>query len=371
MTAVAGGLPAMAIASRLEQLRERVAGQELDALVVSGRANVRYLTGFSGSAGTLLLLPGGTVLLTDGRYETQAAEQLAASGVDARVEVAPAARQAQVAAGLVTPEVGVVGLEAAHVSWATQQAMAAQWFPDVELVATVGVVEGLRRVKDEGEIARIARAATIADEALAALRAELDGAPTEREFALALEVEMSRRGADGPSFETIVASGPNSAKPHHRPSNRPIAPGEPVVVDFGAKVDGYCSDMTRTVWVDELAPSMRPVLAAVAASQAAGVAAVAAGVEASAVDRACRRVIGDAGWADRFVHGTGHGVGLDIHEAPSVASTSLDTLREGHVVTVEPGVYLPGLGGVRIEDTVVVTEAGCYPLTTAPKDHSD
>jgi Xaa-Pro aminopeptidase len=180
---------------------------------------------------------------------------------------------------------------------------------------------------------------------------------------------MRQLGASAPSFETIVASGPNAAMPHHRPGARTIQAGEPVVLDFGARFDGYCSDMTRTVWVGKLAdPELRRAVDVVLESQAAGVAAVQAGVDCAEVDKVCREVIANAGWGDLFVHGTGHGVGLDVHEAPSVAATSTDTLQVGHVVTVEPGVYLPGLGGVRIEDTVVVTEAGCRSLTSTPKD---
>jgi Xaa-Pro aminopeptidase len=187
--------------------------------------------------------------------------------------------------------------------------------------------------------------------------------------ALALEVEMRRAGASGPSFDTIVAAGPNGAKPHARPSSRRIEPGELVVIDFGAVVDGYCSDMTRTVCVGEPASATaRRMVEVVTASQRAGVAAVGAGVTGKAVDQVCRAVISEAGWADAFVHGTGHGVGLEIHEAPRVSSASTDTLASGHVVTVEPGVYLPDEGGVRIEDTVIVTDNGCSPLTRAPKD---
>jgi Xaa-Pro aminopeptidase len=181
---------------------------------------------------------------------------------------------------------------------------------------------------------------------------------------------MRRLGADGPSFDTIVASGPNGAMPHHRAGERRINEGDLVVIDFGALVDGYHSDMTRTLMVGEPSETQHRMLAAVAASQAAGVAAVRAGVEASAVDEACRTVLRDVGWEDAFVHGTGHGVGLDIHESPRVAANAAGSLADGHVVTVEPGVYLAGHGGVRIEDTVVVTAEGSRTLTLAPKDHT-
>jgi Xaa-Pro aminopeptidase len=212
-------------------------------------------------------------------------------------------------------------------------------------------------------------AAAAADHALAQVRPMLLDRPEEREVALALEFEMRRAGATGPSFESIVAAGPNGAKPHARPSARRVEPGELVVIDFGAVVDGYCSDMTRTACVGEPATATaRRMVEVVAESQRAGVAAVAAGVSGKMVDETCRAVIAEAGWADAFVHGTGHGVGLEIHEAPRVSSASTDTLAPGHVVTVEPGVYLPDQGGVRIEDTVIVTEGGCRPLTHASKE---
>src|SRR3546814_134128 len=188
-------------------------------------------------------------------------------------------------------------------------------------------------------------------------------------FARALDAEMRRLGADDISFETIVASGPNGSRPHHTPGPRVVERGDLVVIDFGALVDGYHSDMTRTVAVGGLAAldhEQRRMLDVVTASQAAGVAAVRAGAAVSVVDEACRAVIAEAGWADAFVHGTGHGVGLDIHESPRVSGTSTASLADGHIVTVEPGVYLPGIGGVRVEDTVVVTSTGCRRLTRAP-----
>ena len=345
-------------------------GDGADALLVTSLTNIRYLTGFTGSAGMLFVLADGAVLITDGRYERQAADQVEAAGAGVEVSVAPAVGQRERAAKLVGRYgVGRLALEAAHVSWARQRSFAAEWVPSTERVATTGLVEQLRMVKDDAELERLDAAAAIADAALAEVRSHLGDGLTEAEFGRRLDFQMREMGANGPSFETIVASGPNGAKPHHRPSDRVIGRDEPVVLDFGALFDGYCSDMTRTVWVDRIADAeLRRAYRVVRESQAAGVAAVRAGATCADVDRACREVIADAGWADRFVHGTGHGVGLDIHEAPSVAATSTDTLVAGHVVTVEPGVYLPGLGGVRIEDTVVVTGDGCRPLTSTAKD---
>jgi Xaa-Pro aminopeptidase len=358
----------MDVSARMPRLRQAI-GPEASLLVTSLK-NVRYLTGFTGSAGMLFVFPASAVLLTDGRYETQANRQLADAGADVSVSIAPVAGQRDRAVALVADgSARVLGLEAAHVSWARQRTLAGDWFPDVELEPTVGLVEQLRAVKDEAEVDRLLAAAQIADQALERSRPMLDTSPTEEEFGRTLDYEMRHLGAAGPSFETIVASGPNGAMPHHRPGPRSVERGEPVVLDFGAMVDGYCSDMTRTVWVDRLAEAdLRRAYDVVLEAQAAGVAAVRAGVACAEVDAACREVIGAAGWGDRFVHGTGHGVGLDIHEFPSVGATSTDTLVAGHVVTVEPGVYLPGLGGVRIEDTVVVTDGGCRPLTSTPKD---
>jgi Xaa-Pro aminopeptidase len=239
--------------------------------------------------------------------------------------------------------------------------------PELELVPTEQLVERLRAIKDDAEVARIRAACAIADEALAEVLPGLHDAPSERQFALNLEWAMRARGATGTSFDTIIASGPNGSKPHARPTDRAIQSGELVVIDFGCIVDGYCSDMTRTVSVGDPGPDARRVWDVVAASQRAGRDAVRAGVTCASVDRASRAVIEDAGWGPSFAHGTGHGVGLEIHEAPRVSASSDGTLEPGHVVTVEPGVYLPGTGGVRIEDTVVVTSDGATALTEFPK----
>lgn len=367
MIAMLPTLPAMDVAGRLPRLRAGFGDAGIDGLLVTRLSNVRYLTGFTGSAGMVLVTSNDALLVTDGRYQDQSAEQVAESGAPARVGVGTTqARQRELLAEAAA-EIGRLGLEAHGVSWAQQRSFG-EWFPDAELVPTEHLVEAFRMVKDPGEVARVRAACAIADDALAATLPMLKDRPSEREFALRLEFAMRERGASGNSFDPIVASGPNGAKPHARPSDRTIAPNELVVIDFGCIVDGYCSDMTRTVSVGDPGPDARRLWDTVLTSQRAGRAAVAVGVECAAVDKACREIIDDAGWGDAFVHGTGHGVGLEIHEDPRVASTSSGTLAPGHVVTVEPGVYLPGVGGVRIEDTVVVTDDGPVALTEFPKD---
>jgi Xaa-Pro aminopeptidase len=359
-------LPAMDVAGRVERLRPLLAEDLVDGLIVTALTNVRYLTGFTGSASVVVVTPDELVLVTDGRYSEQAAEQVMASGAPARLEITATEQKRIVADALAGA--ARIGLEADHVTWGAQRRYETEWFAGKALVATSGLVEHLRRTKDEGELARMEAAAAVADAALAELRPWLLTGPTEAEFAFELDAAMRRLGATRPSFETIVASGPNGARPHARPSGRRITEGDLVVLDFGAVVDGYCSDMTRTVAVGEVDQTSRRMLDVVTAAQAAGVAAVRPGVDAVDVDAACRAVIAEAGWGDAFTHGTGHGVGLDIHEAPRVGTTSDATLAVGDVVTVEPGVYLPAHGGVRVEDTVVVTPEGCRPLTHSTKD---
>ncbi|MCU1456819.1 MAG: Xaa-Pro aminopeptidase [Actinomycetia bacterium] len=362
-------LPPMRTGARIGRLRDAMESTtDVDALLVTRMPNIRYLTGFTGSAGVVLVTRDEVVFVTDGRYRTQAAEQLDAAGVDARVAItATGSNQREILAGALA-EAGAprLGLEAHGVTWAQQRTFA-EWFPGSELVPTEHVVEGLRIIKEPEEIARIRAACAVADDALAELLPLLAERPTEQEFAIALERAMRDRGASGNSFDPIVAAGPNGAKPHARPSTRPIERGELVVIDFGCIVDGYCSDMTRTVSVGEPTSEARHMWDVVVESQQLGRDAVREGVTAAAVDEACREVIVAAGWGEAFAHGTGHGVGLEIHEDPRVAATSSATLAVGHVVTVEPGVYLPGIGGVRIEDTLVVTDSGSDPLTLAPK----
>jgi Xaa-Pro aminopeptidase len=360
----------VSVAGRLERLRPLLDDSGVDALLVTELTNVRYLCGFTGSAGMLLVHHDAATLLTDGRYRTQASQQLAAAGAEGvELAVGNAADQRQVLLrSLDQAATARLGLEADHVTWAAVRRLG-DTAATVELLPTSGLVEGLRQVKDTDELARMAYAASVADAALGEVRPMLDDHRTEHEVALALDMAMRRLGAEDRAFETIVASGPNAAKPHARPTTRRIETGDPVVVDFGASFDGYRSDMTRTFFVGGPPTGvLADVLDAVTAAQAAGVSAVRAGVTGGDVDHVCRQCIVEAGFGHAFEHGTGHGVGLDIHEAPAVGPGAAAILRPGAVVTVEPGVYLAGVGGVRVEDTVVVTEDGCRSLTRFPKD---
>ncbi len=361
-------LAPMDVVGRAPRLRAALSETGCDALLVSHRVNIRYLTGFTGSAGMLMVLPDELLMVTDGRYRDQAPMESERAGVKLRVAVCGSSGAQREELAKAVHGLERLGLEAAAVTWAEQRRYAQEWFPDIELVATDRIVENLRVVKDEGEVARIAAAAAIADAAIELVKPLMVEGVTEREIAIELDTAMRRCGASGSSFETIVASGQNAARPHARPGRRRFVRGDLVVVDFGAVVDGYCSDMTRTFVLGTPSPTAARMLEVVAASHAAGAGSIAPGVRCADVDRAAREVIGEAGWGEAFLHGTGHGVGLDIHEEPRVSSLSTATLAPGHVVTVEPGVYLPEHGGVRIEDTLVVTSEGSRPLTLASKD---
>jgi Xaa-Pro aminopeptidase len=363
-------LAPITVTGRLDRLRAAFDEHEIDALIVTTLANVRYLTGFAGSAGVLTVTRDKALLTTDGRYRTQSAEQVEKAGASPQVEIAigPVAEQRKAAQELLNPTITRVGLEADNVSWSGQRTWAELLDAD-RLVPTSNAVEVLRERKDEAEIARMEHAAAIADAALFAVLPLMGQGVTEEHFALELDTAMRRHGAESTAFETIVASGENSAKPHHHPGGRRINQGDPVVVDFGATFEGYRSDMTRTFCVDaDPEGELARIFEVVRTSQAAGAAAVRPGISVKEVDDICRDIIREAGWAERFEHGTGHGVGLDIHEAPTVSQLGTAILAPGFVVTVEPGVYVPGHGGVRVEDTLVVTEDGARALTRFTKD---
>ncbi len=324
-------------------------------MLVSDLNNVRYLSGFTGSNAALLVFAREqpTVLATDGRYRTQAARQ--APDLEVAIERACGRHLTGRAAGDGVRRLGFEG----HVLTVDAYDVLARSLADhqhVELVRASGAVEALREVKDAGEIALLRLACEAADAALADLvdRGGLRPGRTEKQVGRELESLMLDHGADGVSFETIVATGTNSAIPHHRPTDAVLAAGDFVKIDFGALVAGYHSDMTRTFVLGAAADWQLEIYDLVAAAQRAGREALVAGVALAEVDAASRRIIDDAGYGDTFNHGLGHGVGLQIHEAPGINATSAGTLLAGSAVTVEPGVYLPDRGGVRIEDTLVV-----------------
>ena len=354
--------------SRLGRLRAALEQQQLDALIVTNSSNIRYLSGFTGSNGRIVVTATSATLVTDSRYTERAHDELASAdasvGGEVQVEVAPG--PGHDALQRLLTKSNAIGLEADDQSWSQVSALQAL-FGAERIHATTGLVEALRELKNEAEIELMAQAAAIADHALGQVIASGVAGRSERELQRLLDHAALSFGADGPSFDTIVASGPNASRPHHEAGDRVIEVGDLLIVDFGAEVGGYRSDMTRSFVIGEPTDQQRLMLDAVAQAQAAGVDRTAVGVSAADIDDACREVLRAHDLGEYFVHGTGHGVGLDIHEAPSVSSTSTATLSAGHVITVEPGVYIPGIGGVRWEDTVVITDHGTRTLTQSPK----
>lgn len=355
----------MIVAGRAARVQARLEG--VDAMLVSDLTNIRWLTGFTGSNGWLVLDQGGLTLITDGRYGVQAEQQLAAAGAvaDIRVGATGADTLAHIAAACARH--ARIGFESMHVSVHQHGLYAAAI--QGELVPRIGVVEAERRSKDEAEVNAISRACAIADQALAEVAPSLGDGLTEAQVRNRLELRMRELGASGPSYDTIVAAGPrNGALPHHRPTDTLIEVGHTVIIDVGALVDGYHSDMTRSFVVGSSSSQQRDLYDLVLRAQMAGVAAVRPGLSVKDLDAASRNVIAEAGYGDWFTHGTGHGVGLLIHEDPFVNRAGEAILQVGDVVTVEPGIYREGFGGIRVEDLVVVTSDGCRVLTSSPKD---
>lgn len=349
---------------RADRLEARVRERELDALLVTELVNVRWLTGFTGSNASAIVGPDVRQFLTDFRYLTQSAEQVA--DAFAR-EIAPADLLAAMAR-LVPEGAGRVGFDDATLPVRSFDRLREALGARVELVAAGGLVEELRAIKDPGEIEKVRAAALLADAALSSVLARGLVGRTEREVALDLEFEQRRLGAEAVSFPPIVAAGAHGALPHAVPRDVAIPAGTLVVIDWGCRLDGYCSDCTRTFATGELDPRDREVYDLVLEAQVAALAAVRPGPTGREVDAVARKIIAAAGHDEHFGHGLGHGVGLEVHEGPRLSATSDAALAAGQVVTVEPGVYIPGTVGVRIEDLVVVREGGGEVLSTLTKD---
>jgi Xaa-Pro aminopeptidase len=358
----------MNVDARIEGLRRRMTEEHAPAAVVSMPSNLRYLTAFDGVIdhginAACIVTASSARFYTDSRYIEAATE--AASGGPWEVRLQKENLYAEVCEELHDEGVTALLLES-EVSYGRFAFISQQFRGAVRVVEQL--VEGMRQSKEPEEIERIASAARIADQAFEHMLTVIAPGLTEAEVALELEYAMRRNGSEEMPFSPIVASGPNGARPHSIPGQRRLQAGDLLVMDFGATVGGYCSDMTRTVAIGAVSHEQRRLYDAVLAANQAGLEAVRAGIPCVDVDRAARNVLADRGLGEYFTHGLGHGVGLDIHEAPTLGPRSTQSLQAGQVVTVEPGVYVENVAGVRIEDLVVVEQAGYRRLTNAPKE---
>ena len=353
-------------AHRLKRLRTALEEKNLDAILISTPENRQYLSGFVGTAGWLLISRERAILATDFRYTEQAGKQapdfevLQVGGwnwlVEQLEEIGPAR----------------VGFESQHVTMAAYRRIIAaiKDMPEDKrptLVATSNLIENIRAVKDAQELVLLQNVIDISDKAMETVTPTLQAGQTEREIAWLLEKAMREYGADSLSFDTIVAGGPNGAMPHHRASDRPVQEGEPIVIDMGAKLDGYCSDITRTICIGQHDDQFRKIYNLVLGAQLTAISTLKPSLNGEEADNLARTVLDEAGFQKNFGHSLGHGIGLAVHEFPRVGPTSPDILEESMVFSVEPGIYLSGWGGVRIEDLVVMEEAGARPLSKARK----
>ena len=353
---------------RQKRLAAELRRSRLPALVITHLPNIRYLCGFTGSAGVLLIVAGERAarltFFTDGRYTTQAAEEV--QGAKVVVTAKPALAAACAAAG--RAKLKSIAFESEHLSYAGYRLLRSMTGPRTRVKPSAGVVEKLRAIKDVDEIGQIRAAVLLGSSLLPAALAAIRPGVAESVVAGELELQARRAGAEGMSFDTIVAAGARSALPHGRASVQPIPGNGFIILDYGVILAGYCSDMTRTVHLGPVSKAHRNMYQAVLDAQIAAIEAVQPGAESGEVDRAGREILKKAGYGAWFTHSTGHGVGIEVHEQPRLAKGQKQRLEPGMVVTVEPGVYMPEEGGVRIEDMVLVTESGHEVLTPTTKE---
>lgn len=348
---------------RRQTVAASLAERKLDALLVSLGPNLRYLSGFTGSSGMLLVTPHRSILITDPRYTIQAGQE---STCELRIAKGPLADDVLSAIGKL--RLRRVGYEPALMSCELYQSLDCRLPGKAKLVAVRGWIEELRMVKSPAEIERIRRSVETNSQAFEQAVARVRPGMKEQDLAAELEYRMRRLGAEKPSFETIVAGGVRSALPHAQPTSARFAAGELIVVDMGTLREGYCSDMTRMLFLGTPGARVKRTYQAVLEAQLAGIAAVREGARTAAVDAAARKVLKGYGLDRAFIHSTGHGLGLEIHEPPRLGKRDKSRLRAGMAVTIEPGVYIEGFGGIRIEDTVLVTVKGCEILTPTSKE---
>ncbi len=350
--------------NRIDSLRKKIKAENLDGLVVNHLDYIRYLTGFTGTAGLLIIMNDTAHFFTDSRYTIQAKEQV--NG--AKVVTVPAEPISSLNGYKWLHKKNLrLGYDGQHLTVA-QQAQLKERIPEILFTPSQALLEDLGWVKDSHEIASIKRAVEIADVAFTRILQIIRPGIRERELAAELEYQMAMLGSEKPAFETIVASGYRSALPHGIASQKKVQKGDFVTFDFGATIGGYVSDITRTVVVGKATPRQKKVYNIVLKAQKAGISKVRAGIECKKVDATCRNIIKKAGFGKNFGHGTGHGIGFYIHVGPMIGPRSKDKLSVNHIVTIEPGIYVPGWGGVRIEDDVLVTKSGGQVLNKAPKN---
>jgi Xaa-Pro aminopeptidase len=350
--------------SRLNRLRQKFEGAGIDALYLENRYNVRYLTGFTGSTAVLVVTPDGGRLFVDPRYWVQAAQQ--ASGV--QIVECGAGMSKEVLEAVRGMHIPRLGFEAADMTVARRDALA-EALPDTSLVGTTGLLEDLRLVKDADEIAATKRACALVDAMFDSILDLLKPGTVERDIALELEYRMRKSGAEKIGFDSIIAAGENGAKPHAEPSERALRRGDLVTMDFGARVDGYNADITRTVAIGAASDKQREVYEVTLRAQKAAAAALKPGVSYVGADKVARDIIAEAGYGEYFGHGLGHSLGLEVHDGARLSPAAPEgTVRAGEIWTIEPGIYIPDWGGVRIEDDVLVTDGEPEVLTHAPKE---
>jgi Xaa-Pro aminopeptidase len=352
---------------RLRKLRTPIAEKELDALLVSQPENLRYLSGFSGSSGWLLISGQKAILAIDFLYVEQA------KGESPGFEIIQIKQELHDWLPGLVSDFGwhKLGFEANFISYDSYHKLGEAIKTkqvNLELIPTTGIVEQLRSIKEPEELRFITKAVKLADAAFEQAKAIIRPGITEKEIAWEIEKILRQKGSEGIPFEIIVASGSNSALPHARPTEKTIRPGEPVLIDMGARISGYCSDLSRTLFLGKADKTLQEIYNIVLKAQTTAMEGIESGMDASQADRLARSVVEQAGYGDAFGHGLGHGVGLAVHEFPRLGLSSFDSLADGMVFTIEPGIYFAGQGGVRIEDMVVLENGKARVLTKASKD---
>ncbi len=356
-------MPNSEFARRRESIVAGLKGRKLDAVLVAFSPNLRYLSGFTGSNGNLLITPEKCILFTDPRYQFQAAEETACP-----VRIAKGPLVTDIAAAIKRLKLRRIGYEPARMTCDLYQALQSRLPLKASLEPVSGWIEELRMEKSAGELALIRQSVETNSRAFEETVVRVKPGMKERDLAAELEYRMRRLGAEKPSFETIVAGGARSAFPHAQPTAVPLKPGGLVVVDMGAFQEGYASDMTRMLFIGSPTPKVKRAYKAVLEAQLAAIEAVRPGIPAARVDAAARAVLKGYGLDRAFIHSTGHGLGLEIHEPPRIGRRDKTRLRAGMAITIEPGVYIEGFGGIRIEDAVAVTQNGCEILTPTAKE---